>query len=721
MSKAIRSSHDRGATIFMTLASVLIIPSLAFAQAPALSVGAAAGLPGTSVDVPVSFTPGAKAVSSLQFALTLPSSLAWVSTAAGSAATPAAKQVSSATLAGSVRVIIFGLNQNPIGPGTVAVVRLTIGAGSAAGTNGTTWPPGTATVGITGMTGSAADGSLVPATGTPGNVTINMPAGNTPPVISRVTVLNVGLFSATITWETDKPADTQLQYGTTASYGQTTALNSSIVTNHSQTISNLTPDTLYHCHVKSRDAAGSLAVSADVTFMTSEPVTGVYLPTFSTNHSGQGTAGASGSEYTGVAVANLDTTDTQLSFTAFDPDGNPVTGANVTNPARRMLKQGGQLPIVDTQLFGTGAGPIGWMKVESTVSKISSFFMYFNSGLTALDGANASTEFMRTAILPEVGENGFNRIYLANPNSEPVSVTLNLMKSDGTVRGGVRREINTNGELTADLYPELFAQADADPSDYLWITSSGGVIPYELLAEEGKDIRILSGQDAAAGAAQLYSPQYAAGGPWRSTISVINLESRPATVMMHFVPDDASKAEKIAVFELPANGKLYVSDQKIFLDPGADLTKTITQGWVEIASNGARLAGSVTFGNSGKENFASALPLVDELNRNVIFSHAASNGTYFTGIALLNPGSISTQATIDLYGADGTLEATVTTSVPAKSRKSRLLTELFPILVGQDRTAGYIRVTSDWPLASFALFGTNSLSVLSAIPAHPAP
>ena len=586
---------------------------------------------------------------------------------------------------------------------------------------------GTLTVGMTGMAGSTADGSAVSVTGTSGSVTVNASGGGTSPAITGVSAMNISDSAATITWTTSEAADTQVEYGLTSGYGKTTTLISTMGTSHSQTLSNLAPKTLYHYRVKSKNAAGYLAVSGDFTFTTADsgPVTdpkvSLYLPTFSLDHSALGTAGFWGSGFTGVALANLDVADARLMFTAYNPNGNLATGDGVTNPARRNLTRGGQLPIVDTQIFGSSAGPVGWMKVDSTVSRISSFFMAFDGNLTVLDGANASTEVEKSTILPEVGESGFNRIYLANPGTASVSVTLNLIKSDGTVRAGTTRQIDSSGVLAADLYTDVFPQAVADPSDYLWITATGGVVPYGLLAQSGKDIRILNGQNTAKGAAQLYSPQYVVGGPWRSTISVINLESRAAAVTMHFVPDDSSKAEKTVRLEIPANGKLYVSDQRTFLDPGVDLTRTVTQGWVEIASDGARLIGSVAFGNAGSQNFASALPLVGEVNRSVIFSHAASNATWFTGVALLNPGSISAQATIDLYGASGNLEATATTDVPAKGRKSRLLTELFPMLVGMDRTSGYIRVTSTWPLASFALFGTNSLSVLSAIPAQPAP
>jgi hypothetical protein len=49
-------------------------------------------------------------------------------------------------------------------------------------------------------------------------------------------------------------------------------------------------------------------------------------------------------------------------------------------------------------------------------------------------------------------------------------------------------------------------------------------------------------------------------------------------------------------------------------------------------------------------------------------------------------------------------------------KKSKLLTEFFPALVGQDLASGYILINSTQPIASFSLFGTNSSSVLSAIP-----
>ena len=63
------------------------------------------------------------------------------------------------------------------------------------------------------------------------------------------------------------PTDSQVEYGPTGAYGSSTILNTSLVVSHAQALSGLTQETLYHYRVKSRDAAGTLAVSDDFTFL----------------------------------------------------------------------------------------------------------------------------------------------------------------------------------------------------------------------------------------------------------------------------------------------------------------------------------------------------------------------------------------------------------------------------------------------------------------------
>jgi hypothetical protein len=84
---------------------------------------------------------------------------------------------------------------------------------------------------------------------------------------------------------------------------------------------------------------------------------------------------------------------------------------------------------------------------------------------------------------------------------------------------------------------------------------------------------------------------------------------------------------------------------------------------------------------------------------------------------MLNPSDTDAAARIELFDWDGRKYVSSNETIPARRRKSPLLTEFFPHLKGQDISSGYIRVTSDRGLASFALFGTQSLTVLSAVPA----
>ena len=72
--------------------------------------------------------------------------------------------------------------------------------------------------------------------------------------------------SVTITWTTNQPSTSQIEYGTSATYGSYTALDANLVTSHSQVLTGLAPNTLYHYRARSEDASGNLAASQDFVF-----------------------------------------------------------------------------------------------------------------------------------------------------------------------------------------------------------------------------------------------------------------------------------------------------------------------------------------------------------------------------------------------------------------------------------------------------------------------
>lgn len=93
----------------------------------------------------------------------------------------------------------------------------------------------------------------------------------TSPAISAITSGNITTTEATITWTTNESASSQAEYGTTQYYDLSTPLDLNLVTNHSLTISNLSPSTNYHYRLKSIDEAGNIALSGDISFTTATP------------------------------------------------------------------------------------------------------------------------------------------------------------------------------------------------------------------------------------------------------------------------------------------------------------------------------------------------------------------------------------------------------------------------------------------------------------------
>ena len=98
------------------------------------------------------------------------------------------------------------------------------------------------------------------------------PAGPdvTPPAITNVQAVPAGT-NATVTWDTDEPADSRVDHGPTAALG-TSVSSASLATSHSLLLGGLSPSTTYHYRVTSADAAANTAESpvapATLTFTT---------------------------------------------------------------------------------------------------------------------------------------------------------------------------------------------------------------------------------------------------------------------------------------------------------------------------------------------------------------------------------------------------------------------------------------------------------------------
>ena len=96
----------------------------------------------------------------------------------------------------------------------------------------------------------------------------------TDPVITDVDVTDITTTTAQVTWTTDEDADSRVSYGETTTYDQT-EFDSSLVTSHSITLTDLTPGTEYNFQVLSADFSENQSYSDNETFTTDEDDTPV--------------------------------------------------------------------------------------------------------------------------------------------------------------------------------------------------------------------------------------------------------------------------------------------------------------------------------------------------------------------------------------------------------------------------------------------------------------
>ena len=90
----------------------------------------------------------------------------------------------------------------------------------------------------------------------------------TPPVISGVVISDITTTSAVVSWTTDEDSTSQVEHGTSESYGQASALNSDLATSHVISLSDLTAGTSYHFVAKSKDKYDNPVTSTDYSFTT---------------------------------------------------------------------------------------------------------------------------------------------------------------------------------------------------------------------------------------------------------------------------------------------------------------------------------------------------------------------------------------------------------------------------------------------------------------------
>lgn len=427
--------------------------------------------------------------------------------------------------------------------------------------------------------------------------------------------------------------------------------------------------------------------------------------------------------FMGLAVANHGTGGVDLSLQARGSAGQILNLAN--NPAARSLPRLSQLGELGTEIFGTAPAEIAaaWVRMTATQPWLGSFQQWGNFQLTQMDGSVAWTESAQKLFFTRVfqgvrayrGQAATTWISLANPHDEAVQVDLRLRtravpgQAGGPVNVSRRVTIAAGGVLAGPPSQVLaHAQDVADGVVEAEVVQGPGLVGAAMVTLPGVQTTIGFNAQIGNPGLEAFSAQLASAPGIETNLRLWNTSGFTRTVQLQAISDGGTAlADPVTISLAPGQFTQQDAAQLFgFTSPAV--------GSLRVSASGDGVIGDVIFGDPDRATYAAALALQSTPFTQAVFSQVANIDPFFTGLAFYNPGSRTASVQIQVYSADGVRTGQTTTSIGPGRRRSALVPELVRATAGQVR--GYIKVTSSAPIVGQQLFGTNSLSLMSAVP-----
>jgi hypothetical protein len=381
--------------------------------------------------------------------------------------------------------------------------------------------------------------------------------------------------------------------------------------------------------------------------------------------------------------------------------------------------------LADGSLFGVAAAlPDQWVRAFLTQPDTYGFWLANESvqldyldGLRMPSALDARTEFCLPVIMTR--SDRFTEVILVNPHEQSASVKIQLM---GGGQVGEERTVflparSRNKIEIGDEYPQ------AGDEDFLVVRSSRPILCLEMFGDSSK-LATLEGIPLVSAGGDLFGPHVATGDfgvVYESVLTVVNPSAESATYSLDLLDDTGEFIASLPNLSLSGGTRMSAGIDELFqLKTGA------VSGYVRVhTGSGPEVYGCITFGEQGGGRFLSSLPLLCSTSGRYLVGHMA-NGTlgdmtYYTGVAMLNPGDSGKSATLSAYDQNGLLLDRRPMTIPAKQRRVFLLHQVMTGLT--NIFGGYLVVEESDPTASglmvFALFGNTDNDFMSAVPAVP--
>ena len=292
------------------------------------------------------------------------------------------------------------------------------------------------------------------------------PSGPSPLNITNVQVLSSTASTCQITWTTNVPADSAVDYGNNTTYGSSTTVDPTMVTNHVVTISSLAPAATYYYQVRSTDSKSNHGQSGGHNFKTNglgisgtiSPATGGSGTTVTLTGAGTGTATADSAgnfTFSGLPNGTYSLTPTHAGY-VFNPNsqnvtlsGSNVTGVNFTDAVQTFSISGTILPLAGAS--GASVTLSGTANTTTTANAAGGFtFTGLLSGSYTVTPTNTGYTFNPPSQSVSVGTTNITGVNFTD-NSVAVAPTITTQPLGQTVTAGQAASFTATATGTAPL------------------------------------------------------------------------------------------------------------------------------------------------------------------------------------------------------------------------------------------------------------------------------
>ena len=425
--------------------------------------------------------------------------------------------------------------------------------------------------------------------------------------------------------------------------------------------------------------------------------------------------------YTGVALTNPLNYRVRATLTAYDADGKAISGGNITNPVQVELARKGQYAKLASQIFGDAfnVSSNGMIRVVGRSPNLRGFYLTGDNSGPKLDGSIGIVQNVFSWHLPVVfheGASPFNLLEIYNPGTEDAAVSLQLMDGNGNPVATQHATIAAGGTLLRDFRQIFDIDLQSFQGGYIRGDSTLPLIVREnfgnALESNVLDVKASISRTS-------YSiPHFASGGQYTTELTLLNTDPSflGDVTLTPFNDTGVAIAGPVNLRIMPG-AQVIRTVASLFPDLGSGLVTGSIKVSVKATNRGPilyapPLLGCVRFANVDGSASAS-LPLLITPSNDFVYSHLAQNEDWFTGVAVLNPNPNRPPLPWMCIQARACRQEP---TQPAPTGG-----EIFEAAIRTcSGVAGPIgRICQDFEhayLTSFALFGTNDLRSLSAIP-----